>query len=63
MWKMFAQRDIDAQIKTGGPLIHMNKSPFTESQIIKPWIKHVNLIGLREALQGLSPYQFAAQNA
>jgi len=32
-------------------------------QIVEPWIKNYNAIRPHEALQGLSPYQFAAQNA
>lgn len=32
-------------------------------QIVEPWIENYNAIRPHEALQGLSPYQFAAQNA
>jgi len=31
--------------------------------IVEPWIENYNAIRPHEALQGMSPYQFAAQKA
>ncbi|RPJ22000.1 MAG: IS3 family transposase, partial [Chloroflexi bacterium] len=32
-------------------------------QIVDPWMEEYNLVRPHEALQGLPPYQFAAQHA
>jgi hypothetical protein len=41
----------------------MKKTMLTESQIVETWTEEYNLIRPHEALQGLSPYQFASQNS
>jgi len=42
---------------------YLFSSPEEVRQIVKPWIKNYNTIRPHEALQGLSPHQFALQHA